>query len=135
MSFYEEFIKEVRAKHKQNPTGFFTPYRSWNDLGLQLLSPVSAPLAGSFIAACDACAAAFYLVKGLKHTVRLEETKSLSSFNAFGNHFGGFILAASFALISFFINLAAIFTRAASSYFNKKEKEPELSSPSIAHSV
>ena len=71
----------------------------------------------------DALYAAFYLIKGMANTLIWKQSEALVSFNNFGNHFGGFILAASLALITPLLELVALSTRAVASCFENSDKD------------
>jgi hypothetical protein len=115
MSHYETFIEKVKQSQRKNPIGLFTPYQSAKDVVTQVVSPVINPIAISLIAGLDALYASFYLVKGLVHAVTLDPSTATSSFNAFGDHFGGFILATIMAVTEALLDFAAIFTRTVAS--------------------
>lgn len=115
MSHYNVFLEEVKKRSKKNPVGLFTPYQSPKDVARQLVAPVVTPMAISLMAGLDALYASFYLMKGLGHAITLNPSKAASSLSACGNHFGGFLLAATLAVTAALIEFVAIFTRAAAS--------------------
>ena len=130
MSHYEFLIEKVKKEAKKNPIGLFTPYQSAKDVVRQLAAPVTRPIAISVMSGLDALYASFYLVKGLGHAITLNPSKANSSFNAFGNHFGGFILAAIRAVTECLVNFAAIFTRTAASCIKKNDNDLDVISNS-----
>ena len=132
MSHYDNFIQEIAKITKNKRTGFFTPYHSPKDFARQLAAPVITPVVVSGVAAMDALYAAFYLVKGLGQAITFNHAKASSSFNSFGNHFGGFVLATIMALTSPLLNFAAIFTRAAATCFKTTEPELDLTATAAA---
>lgn len=126
MSFYSKYIDFTKAEYIKNPIGFFTPYRNINDFARYLPEPIITPIGFSVIAALDAIAAAFYLAKGLVQVVTLHE-EAKSTFEQLGDHFSGFILAATAAIISPFLVFAVLCTRSVASCIPSNENVPSSS--------
>jgi len=111
--------EQADKKHQ----GFFAPYKSKKAVAFQLAEPLVAPLAYGSIACADALYASFYLMKGLCQAVTLQSNNAISSFNNFGNHFGGFALAVIAACITPLIAFAAVFTHALGNCINNVETQ------------
>lgn len=110
MSIYEQFSKDQKKRNGKKP-GFFTPYDAKNTLGAQVASVFSSPLQYGLIAVADEFWAAVHFIGGVFSALSGQESETINQFNTFGNHFGGFVLAASLAITSFFIEAVKVFTR------------------------